>query len=46
MLLDPRKPFEVETDALDFAIGGQLSQRDKNDKLYLVAFFFRKLVGL
>jgi hypothetical protein len=24
VLLDPRKPFKVETDALDFAIGGQL----------------------
>jgi hypothetical protein len=44
-LLDPRKPFEVETNVLDFAIRGQLGQRDENSKLYLVAFISRKLVG-
>jgi hypothetical protein len=46
ILLDPRKPFEVETNVLDFAIGGQLSQWNENSKLYLVTFFLRKLVGL
>jgi hypothetical protein len=44
-LLDPRKLFEVETNALDYAIGGQLGQQDENGKLYLVAFISRKLVG-
>ena len=29
VLPDPRKPFEVETDASDYAIGGQLGQRDE-----------------
>jgi hypothetical protein len=46
VLPDPRKPFKVETDALDFAIGGQLGQQDENNKLHPVAFILRKLVGL
>jgi hypothetical protein len=29
----------------DFAIGGQLGQRDENNKLHLVAFISRKLFG-
>jgi hypothetical protein len=45
VLLDPRKPFEVETDILDYTIGGQLGQRDENGKLYLVTFISRKLAG-
>ncbi|KAL2019738.1 hypothetical protein VTK56DRAFT_9182 [Thermocarpiscus australiensis] len=45
MLPNPRQPFEVETDASDYAVGGQLSQRDKDGKLHPVAFFLKKLVG-
>ncbi|EAQ87652.1 hypothetical protein CHGG_04271 [Chaetomium globosum CBS 148.51] len=45
MLSDPSKPFEVEADASDFAIGGQLGQRDKDGKLHPVAFFSKKLEG-
>ncbi|EAQ84694.1 hypothetical protein CHGG_08708 [Chaetomium globosum CBS 148.51] len=45
MLPDPSKPFEVEADASDFAIGGQLGQRDKDGKLHPVAFFSKKLEG-
>ncbi|KAI1855989.1 uncharacterized protein JN550_013918, partial [Neoarthrinium moseri] len=44
-MADPDKPFEVETDASDYAIGGQLSQRDDNNKLHPVAFFSKKLNG-
>jgi hypothetical protein len=43
VLPDPRKPFEVETDASDYAIGGQLGQRDEDGKLHPVAFFSQKL---
>ena len=45
VLPDPRKPYEVETDASDYAIGGQLGQRDEQGKLHPVAFFSKKLDG-
>jgi hypothetical protein len=45
VLPDPTKPFEVETDASDYAIGGQLGQRDQDGKLHPVAFFSKKLEG-
>ena len=45
LLPDPRKPYEVETDASDYAIGGQLGQRDDQGKLHPVAFFSKKLAG-
>ena len=35
---DPTKPFQVETDASDFAIGAILSQADKVGVLHLVAY--------
>ena len=44
-MLDPSKPYEVETDASDFAIGGQLGQRDANGRIHPVAFFSKKLSG-
>ena len=44
-MADPTKPFEVETDASDYALGGQLSQADEDGKMYLVAFFSKKLYG-
>ena len=43
-LPDPSLPYEVETDALDFAIGGVLRQRH-DGKLHPVAFFSKKLSG-
>ena len=46
MLPDSRKPFEVETNASDYAIRGQLGQRDSQGKLHPVAFFLRKLSRL
>jgi hypothetical protein len=42
---DPDKPYEVETDASDFAIGGQLGQKDEEGRLHPIAFFSQKLSG-
>jgi hypothetical protein len=42
---DPDREFEVETDASDFAIGGQLGQRDSEGRLHPIAFFSKKLNG-
>nr|XP_036575983.1 reverse transcriptase domain protein [Colletotrichum truncatum]KAF6782639.1 reverse transcriptase domain protein [Colletotrichum truncatum] len=42
---NPEKPFEVETDSSDYAIGGQLGQRDEEGQLRPYAFFSRKLHG-
>ena len=44
-IADPTKPFVLEVDASDFAIGGVLSQRDSEHNLRPVAFFSRKLEG-
>ena len=40
---DPKKPYEVETDASDYALGGQLGQRDDKGVLHPVAFYSKKL---
>jgi hypothetical protein len=42
---DPEKPYEVECDASNYAIGGQLGQRDKEGRLHPVAFFSKKFHG-
>ncbi len=42
---DPRRPFEVETDASGFAMGAQLGQRDDEGKLHPVAFYSAKFHG-
>jgi hypothetical protein len=42
---DPERPFEVETDASDYALGGQLGQRDDEGRLHPIAFFSKKLSG-
>jgi hypothetical protein len=42
---DPERPYEVETDASDYALGGQLGQRDKEGRLHPIAFFSKKLHG-
>jgi hypothetical protein len=41
-IADLEREFEVETDALDYAIGGQLTQRDDDGKPYSVAFYSKK----
>jgi hypothetical protein len=42
---DPAKPFIVETDTLDFALGAILSQFGIDGLLHLVAFYSRKLTS-
>lgn len=42
---DPNKPYVLECDACDYAVGGVLSQEDGEGRLRLVAFFSRKLQG-
>uniref|UniRef100_A0A8H7N3U5 RNA-directed DNA polymerase n=1 Tax=Bionectria ochroleuca TaxID=29856 RepID=A0A8H7N3U5_BIOOC len=44
-MFDPIKEVELETDASDFAISVQLSQKDDNGVLHPVAFFSKKLHG-
>jgi hypothetical protein len=43
MMPDPNRPFEMETDASDYALGAQLSQQDAEGLLHPVAFFSKKL---
>lgn len=42
---DPERPYEVEADASNYALGGQLGQRDDEGRLHPVAFFSQKLHG-
>ena len=42
---DPTKPFQVETDASDFAIGAILSQPDEVGVLHPVAYYSRKFTA-
>jgi len=42
-IADPCKPFVLEVDASDYAVGGVLSQADTKGKLRPVTFFIRKL---
>jgi hypothetical protein len=42
---DPEKPYEVEADASDWALGGVLGQRDDRGNLHPIAFFSKKLNG-
>ena len=44
-IADPTKPFVLEVDSSDFAVGGVLSQKDAEGNLRPVAFFSRKLEG-
>ncbi|KAF5686551.1 hypothetical protein FCIRC_2830 [Fusarium circinatum] len=44
-IFDPDKEIELETDSLDFALGGQIGQRDNTGKLHPVAFYSHKLHG-
>ena len=39
---NPTKPFQVETDASEFALEAILSQLDDNGTLHLVAYYSRK----
>ncbi len=45
-IIDLNKFFEVEIDISDFAFGGQFAQQDEERRLYLIAFFLKKLYKL
>jgi hypothetical protein len=40
---DQTKPFEVEVNASNYAIGAVLMQKDDNGKMHLVAFFSKTM---
>jgi len=40
---NPEKPYIVECDSSNCAIGAILSQKDENNKLYPVAYYLRSL---
>jgi len=42
---EPQRPVIVETDALDFALGALLSQRDDENRLHRIAFHSRKFTS-
>ena len=44
-IADPSKPYEMQTDASDYAVGGVLSQLNDQKELRPVAFFSCKLSG-
>ncbi|KAJ3541681.1 hypothetical protein NM208_g4498 [Fusarium decemcellulare] len=44
-MFDPNKEIELETDLSDYALGGQIGQRDKDGKLHPIAFYSHKLHG-
>lgn len=45
VMFDPNKEIELETDASDFALGGQIGQRNEQGKLHPIAFYSHKLHG-
>jgi transposase InsO family protein len=45
IMFDPDKEIELETDASDYALGGQIGQRDDSGKLHPIAFYSHKLHG-
>ena len=44
-LPDPYKPYVLEVDSSDYAVGGVLNQHNPKGELRPVAFFSRKLQG-
>ena len=44
-IADPSKPYVLEVDASDYAVGGVLQQEDQHGRLLPVVFFSRKLEG-
>jgi len=42
---DPDAPFELETDASDYAMGAQLGQRDKEGRIHPIAFMSKTFSG-
>jgi len=46
VIIDIDKPFEIETDISDFAFKKQFAQQNEKRRLYLIAFFSKKLYKL
>ena len=46
LYVDPTKPFQVETDASDFAISAILSQPADDGILHAMAYYSRKFTAL
>src|SRR6478609_6810625 len=44
-MFNPDRQVELETDSSDFALGGQIGQRDEQGKLHPIAFYSHKLHG-
>ena len=44
-MFNPERPVELETDASDFTVAGQIGQQDNQGRLKPIAFFSRKLHG-
>ncbi|RYC76607.1 hypothetical protein BFJ63_vAg20516 [Fusarium oxysporum f. sp. narcissi] len=44
-MFDPDRQVELETDASDFALGGQIGQRHDDGMLHPIAFYFHKMHG-
>ena len=45
-MFNPNKLVKLETNALDYAMGVQIGQRDENGKVRLIVFFSKKLYGV
>ncbi|KAF5698706.1 reverse transcriptase domain-containing protein, partial [Fusarium globosum] len=45
VMFDPERQVELETDASDYALGGQIGQRDDNGVLHPIAFYSHKMHG-
>jgi hypothetical protein len=43
IIFDLIKEIELETDSLDFALGGQIGQRNDKGRLHPIAFYLYKL---
>ena len=46
VIADSEQQYKVEIDALNYEMGEQLRQRDKNNKLHLICFFLKSFTGL
>ena len=44
-MYDFNRPVELKTDVSDYAFGAQIGYRNNKGKLYLIAFYFHKLLG-
>ena len=45
VIFDPKRETILETDALDYAIGACLIQKGDDSKMWIIAFYSRKMTG-